>query len=95
MDLRHVDGKFVRRRVLAGMQAGAAVVAQVGQEMDVGLAEFEPSRHGREHRAKTLAVAAGIADLHLARHLVFGRAQHRRAACQCPSIAGQGFKLLA
>ncbi|MDT4857618.1 hypothetical protein FQZ97_920500 [compost metagenome] len=71
--LRHVDRKLVRWRVLAGMQAGAAVVAQVGQEVDVGLAEFEPARHGRKHGAEAFAVAAGVADLHLARHLGFGR----------------------
>ena len=62
---RHVDRELVRRRVLAGVQAGAAVVAQVGQVVDVGLAELEPARHRREDGAEAFAVAAGIADLHL------------------------------
>jgi hypothetical protein len=59
------------------MQAGAAVVAQVGQEVDVGLAELQPPRHRREHRAKALAVAAGIADLHLAADLSLTGAEDR------------------
>ena len=45
-------------RVLAGMQTGAAVMAQVGEVIDVGLAELEPPGHGRKNRAKTFAVAA-------------------------------------
>ena len=32
------------------MQAGAAVVAQIGQVVNVGLAEFKPARHRRKHR---------------------------------------------
>ena len=42
MACRDVDGKLVRRCVLAGVQAGAAVVAQVGDEVHVGLAESQP-----------------------------------------------------
>jgi hypothetical protein len=59
----------MRRRVLAGVQAGAAVVAEIGEVVDVGLAKLQPPRHGREHGAKTFAVAAGIADLQYTRHL--------------------------
>ena len=72
--LRHVDREFMRRRVLTGVQAGAAVVAQICQIIDVRLAEFEPPCHRREHRAKAFAVAAGIADLHLAGYFGLGRA---------------------
>jgi len=38
MALRHVDRELVRRGVLASVQAGAAVVAQVRQVVNVGLA---------------------------------------------------------
>jgi len=81
----HIDRKLMRRRILAGVQAGAAVVAQVGQEVDVGLAEFQPARHGRKHRAKALAVATGVADLHLPADLgLFGSedGNHAGAASQ-------------
>ena len=92
--LRNVHRKFVRRCVLAGVQAGAAVVAQVGNEMDIGLAKFQPPCHGREHGAKAFAVAAGIADLQLARHLGFGGRQHNAAIRQRFSVTRQGFKRL-
>ncbi len=92
--LRHVDGELVRRRVLAGVQAGAAVVAQIGQVVHVGLAEFQPARHGRKDGAKAFAVAAGIADLQLARHFRLGRAGHHLTVGQGPRLAGQLLKLL-
>ena len=56
----HVEG--VGWGVLAVEQAGPAVVAQVGQEVDVAVGEQPPPLHGREHRAQPLAVAAGVAD---------------------------------
>src|SRR5690606_36647688 len=61
----------MRRSILAGVQAGTAVVTQIGQVIDVGLAEFQPERHGREYGAKALAVAAGITDLHDSCDFVF------------------------
>ena len=81
----------MRRRVLAGVQAGPAVVAQVGQKVDVGLAEFQAPRHRWEDGAKRLAVAAGIADLHLAGHLALGRTQGQahRPIGQIAGLAGQ------
>ena len=36
--------------------------------MHIRLAEIEPACHRREHRTKTLAIPAGIADRHLAGH---------------------------
>ena len=101
--LRHVDGELVRWRVLAGMQAGATVVAKVGQVVDVGLAELQPARHGRKHRTESLAIAAGIADLHDPRHFGLFRAQDRavpthglpgRRLGQRLRVADQVFKLL-
>ena len=73
--LRHVDGKFVWRRVLAGVQAGTAAVAQVGQVVDVGRRKLQPPRHRRKHRAEALAVAAGVADLHLPPDFCLGHQQ--------------------
>ncbi|MNS41901.1 hypothetical protein D3C72_742680 [compost metagenome] len=69
--LRHVHREFMRRRVLAGVQTGAAVVAQVGQVVQVGLAEFQSARHRRKHRAEPFAIAAGVAYLHDARDFGF------------------------
>ena len=93
--LGYVDGKFMWRRVLAGMQAGTAVVAQVGHEMHVGLGKRQAARHGREHGTKAFAVAAGVADLHLAGHFGLRRCKgHGFTPCQGPGIACQGFKRL-
>ena len=92
--LGHVHGKRMGRRVLAGVQTGTTVVAQISQIVQVGLAELQSSRHGRKYGAKAFAVAAGIADLHLARQLSFGRRQRRGTASQGAGLAGQGFKLL-
>jgi hypothetical protein len=63
----------MRGRVLAGVQAGTAAVAEVGEVMQVGRRDLEPGRHGGEHHAAALAVAAGIADLQLPRELGLGR----------------------
>ncbi len=56
---------------MAGMQACAAVVAQVGEVMDICFAKFQATCHGGEHGTKTFAVATGIANLQLARDLGF------------------------
>ncbi len=66
---RNVDPELVRRRVLAGVEALAAVVAQVGEVVHVAGGEVEAPLHGREDRAVALAIAAGIADGHLPRAL--------------------------
>ena len=94
----------MRRRILAGVQAGPAVVAQVGQVVHICLAKLQTARHGREDGAKTFAVAAGIADLHHACHFAFsGRQLLRRnngnhlasaATSQCPGLLAQLFKRL-
>ena len=59
---REVDLKFMRRRELAGIQTGAAVVAQVAQIQHVVLGEFETARQRRKYRAVAFAVTAGVAD---------------------------------
>ena len=59
---RHVDPERVRRRILAGVQARAAVVAQVRQVAEVGLREVEAALDGRKDGAEAFAVAAGVAD---------------------------------
>ncbi|MNW14337.1 hypothetical protein D3C71_2125370 [compost metagenome] len=69
-------------------------MAQVGNEMDVGLAKLQPPRHGREHAAEAFAVAAGVADLQLARHFSLWGRQHDLAMRQRPGVARQGFKRL-
>ncbi|KAG1179624.1 hypothetical protein G6F35_016218 [Rhizopus arrhizus] len=72
----------MRRRVLTGVQTGAAVVAQVGQIVQVGLAKFQAAGHGREHRAEAFAIAAGVADLHDAGDFGFvGGQQFRLGLC--------------
>ena len=91
--LRHVHHELVRRRVLAGVQAGTAVVAQVGQVVHVGLGELQPARHGRKHGAEAFAVAAGVADGELARDLgLGGRHRHHLAVGQGARVACEGFK---
>ena len=47
------------------MQAGAAVVAEVGQVMHVSLGEVQATGHGGKDRAEPFAVTAGVADMHL------------------------------
>ncbi len=78
--LRHVEREFVRRGILAGIQARAAVVAQIGKVMRIGLVELQPAGHCREHRAKPLAIAAGVADLHDPRDFGLTRRQRARQA---------------
>jgi hypothetical protein len=57
------------------MQASAAVVAEIGQVMNIVAAKLQPAGHGRKDCTKALAVAAGVADLHLTGDLDFGRSQ--------------------
>ncbi|MNE90823.1 hypothetical protein D3C80_1883710 [compost metagenome] len=54
----------MRWRILAGVQTGTAVMAQVGQIVDISLAERQPVGHGGKDGTKALTVAAGVADLH-------------------------------
>ena len=69
--LGHVDGKLMRRRILTSMQTRTAVVAQVSQVMNVGLAKFQAPRHGGKHGTKTFAIATAIANLKLSRNFLF------------------------
>src|SRR6218665_2232209 len=90
----HVDGKLVRRCVLACTQASATVVAQVGQEVDIGFSEFQPAGHRREYGTKSFAIAAGVANLHLTRHFGFSQARHDIPVRQSPRRARQRIKQL-
>jgi hypothetical protein len=60
--------------------------------MDVGLAELQTPRHRREHRTKTLAVTAAIANLHLPSH--FGLGRRHLTTRKSAGVTGQGFKRL-
>ena len=60
-----VDAEGMRRRVLAGVVAALAAMAEVGEVREVRFLEGTAHRHGGEDGAIALAVAAGIADLHL------------------------------
>src|SRR5262245_28746031 len=54
----------MRRRELAIGVAGAAGMAEIGEIVEVAIGECAPHLHRGKDRAKTLAVAAGIADRH-------------------------------
>ena len=62
--LGNIDGEGVRRGKLAIDIASAAAMAEVGQIIEIGIAEGAAHFHGRKDRAKPLAIAAGIADGH-------------------------------
>ena len=64
--LGNIDPEFMRRGVLAAVETGAAAVAQIGEVAEVGRGEVAAQLHGGEHRAIALAIAAGVADLHVA-----------------------------
>ncbi len=59
-----VHAPLMRRRVLAGVIASFAVVAEVREVGQVAVGEGSAQLHRREDRAVALAIAAGIADLH-------------------------------
>src|SRR5262249_14997820 len=60
----NVDTELVWRRVLAGVETLAAVVAEIRKIGQIALRERRPAFHRREHRAVPLAIPAGIADGH-------------------------------
>ena len=62
--LRHIDAELVRWRVLTRIEAFAAVVTEVRQVREVGLAERPPLFHRREDGTVLLAVATRIAHRH-------------------------------
>ena len=61
---RHVHVERMRRRELAVVVASAAIVAEVGEVVEVAVGEGAPQLHGGEHRAQPLAIAARVADRH-------------------------------
>src|SRR5207249_11512925 len=65
-DLWYINGELVRGRVLAGVIALGAVVAEVRKVVDVGFAECLPALHSGEDGAIAFAVPAGVADHHQA-----------------------------
>jgi hypothetical protein len=84
--LRHIDIEFVRRRKLAVGVAGAAGVAEIGKVVEIAIGKSAAHFHCRKHRAKTLAVAAGIAD----RHQAVGFFQSFRSVHLCGFLALRG-----
>src|SRR5882724_3286435 len=54
----------MRRRELTVGVTGTAGVAQIGEIIEVAVGKRAAHLHRRKHRAKPLAVAAGIADRH-------------------------------
>ena len=61
---RHVDPELVRRRVLACVVTPATVVTEVGEVCQISIGKRSPQLHRGKDRAKTLAVATGVADRH-------------------------------
>ncbi len=61
---RDIDVEFMRRRELAIVVAGAAAMAEIGEVVEIAIGKRAAHFHGREHRAQSLAIAAGIADRH-------------------------------
>ncbi len=61
-DLGVVQVELVRRRVLAGVVAAPAVVAEVGEVLELRVRERAAQFHHRKDRAESLAVAACVAD---------------------------------
>jgi hypothetical protein len=53
------------------VQTRAAVVAQIGQVMNVGFAKFQAPCHGGKDRTEAFAIATAIANLKLASHFFF------------------------
>src|SRR5262249_4017435 len=64
-ELRNVDGKLVRRRVLAGVVTVPAIEAQISQIGQIGFCERPPPFHRWENRAVAFAVTASISNTHL------------------------------
>jgi len=59
-----IYGEFVRRRVLAGVEAFRAVVAEVRQVIQIGLGKNQPPFHGRKYGAEAFAIAARVTNRH-------------------------------
>ena len=68
---RYVEGEFVRRGVLARIVTASAIMAEVGQLRQVAFGKGFLTGHRRKDRAEAFTVAAGVADLHDARHFGF------------------------
>jgi hypothetical protein len=61
---RDIQHEFMGRGILAGVVAVAAIVAEVGQVVQVLTCKDPSELHGGKHRTESLTVAAGIADRH-------------------------------
>jgi hypothetical protein len=54
----------MRRRILARMIASPTIVTEIGKIADIALVKLPAAGHCRKHRAKPLAIATSIANLH-------------------------------
>jgi hypothetical protein len=61
---RHVDVEFMWRRKLAVNIAGSAAMTEIWRDNRGRPRQGVSQLHRREHRAKLLAIAAGVADRH-------------------------------
>src|SRR4029079_8946517 len=59
--LRHIDVKFMRWRKLAVDVTGPARMTEIGQIIEVAIAEGAPHFHRWKHSTKTFAITARIA----------------------------------
>src|SRR5438094_226797 len=68
--LRNIDPKFVRRRVHASVETGAAVMTQVGQVHHIRHPHPPPPLQRRKHRTIPLTIPTSVTNLELPEHRV-------------------------
>ncbi len=71
-DSWQIQRELVRRSVLAGVIAAAAIVAEVGEIAQIAAGELTAQLDGRKDGAIAFAIPAGVADFHEAAGLLLG-----------------------
>ena len=71
-DFGQIQRELVRRSVLAGVIAAAAIVAEVGEIAQIAAGELAAQFDGRKDGAIAFAIPAGVADFHEAPGLPLG-----------------------